>query len=113
MIKQIPKLDDFHHPRPNLKSAGLRWKVFLLEVEHDQYDWRKGAQYAGRQGAEPWDALTTIAPGLQYYHVMESGWSLWAKFEAIAATARTQVTTATSQLNKIKLFNDGFRVIRV
>lgn len=92
-------------------SAELRWKVFLLEVEHDQYDWRNGAQYAGSQEAEPWDALTTIAPGLQYYHVMESGWSLWAKFEAIAGfekTVRSSSWTYNPQLIGFYPFNERF-----
>jgi len=82
-------------------SVELRWKVLLLEVEHDQYDWRNGEQYAGRQGEKPWDALTAVAPGLQYYHVMASGWSLWAKFKAIAGfeeTVRSKSWTYNPQL---------------
>jgi hypothetical protein len=92
-------------------SAGLRWKILLLEVEHDEYDWRDGAQYSGRQGAKPWDSLTAIAPGLQYYHVMESGWSLWAKFKAIAGfedSVRSKSWTYNPQLIGFYPFNERF-----
>jgi hypothetical protein len=65
----------------------------------------------GGKGAEPWDALTAIAPGLQYYHVMESGWSLWAKFKAIAGfeeTIRSKSWTYNPQLIGFYPFNERF-----
>lgn len=66
-------------------SAGLAWRRFLLlDVDYRDYEWQEGADFTGTPGTDPWETLTRIAPGLQYYRKFDERWAIWPKLSAIA-----------------------------
>ncbi|MEC4684467.1 MAG: hypothetical protein VST71_01875 [Nitrospirota bacterium] len=65
-------------------SAGLKWQFLLLDIDHRKYDWEKSEYFGSDQGKDPWEILTRIAPGLQYYYKPNEKWGVWPKFVAIA-----------------------------
>ncbi|MCP4344065.1 MAG: hypothetical protein GY795_00890 [Desulfobacterales bacterium] len=57
-------------------AIGFEWLVFLFDFDHREYDWGSNT--------EPWESLTRLSPGLQYYHEFNDKWGLWLKMSAIA-----------------------------
>lgn len=65
-------------------SAGLEWQFILFDIDHREYHWRNSASFGVDPGLYPWETLTRIAPGLQYYSELFNKWGLWFKFVAIS-----------------------------
>lgn len=65
-------------------SAGLEWQFLLFDIDHREYDWREGASLGIGSGLDPWETLTRIAPGFQYYREFSQNWGVWSKFVTIA-----------------------------
>lgn len=69
-------------------SAGMSWQFLLLDIDHRKSTWRPGTGFGGGGGGgfgqEPWDELTRVAPGLQYYSEFGDRWALWLQMIAIA-----------------------------
>jgi len=65
-------------------SAGLEWLFLLFDIDHREYEWEKSASFDNNPKIEPWQTLTRIAPGLQYYHKFNEKWGVWPKFVVIS-----------------------------
>lgn len=63
-------------------SADLEWQFLLLRIDQRYYDWdSKSKSFFGN---DPFDSLTRITPGVQYYSQIGDKWGVWAKMEAAA-----------------------------
>ena len=65
-------------------SAGLKWQFLLFDIDHREYEWEKSEYFGSDEGKDPWETLTRISPGLQYYYKLNGKWGIWPKVVAIA-----------------------------
>jgi hypothetical protein len=64
-------------------SAEVEWQFLLFTMDHREYDWHEGAGLGTDPGHDPWENLTRISPGLQYYRELSQKWGVWAKLVTI------------------------------
>lgn len=62
-------------------AASTEMLFLLLSADHRVYEWDNGADLAGASGKAPWDSLTRITPGLQYFHKF-GDWGVWPMLAA-------------------------------
>ncbi len=62
-------------------ATSLEMAFFLFGASHRVFDWEDGSDFAGASGKDPWGSLTTLSPGLQYFHKF-GDWGVWAMFMA-------------------------------
>ena len=65
-------------------SIRWEWQVLLFNIKQQQYQWRDTTAFDGGAGNAPWQSLTQIAPGFQYYSKIGEQWGVWGKVMAIA-----------------------------
>lgn len=63
-------------------EAEFEWQFLTFEIDHRMYDWEMATYTESSLGNEPWEKLTRIAPGVQYFTELSGEWSVWAKFMA-------------------------------
>lgn len=62
-------------------TAGIEWQFLVLDLDYRTYDWNSTAILGV---VEPWEDLTRLAPGVQYYRELDDNWALWLKGVVIA-----------------------------
>lgn len=92
-------------------SAGLEWRFLFFDIDHRIYDWQN-SEILGI--VDPFEGLTRIATGVQYYQEFADKWAVWIKGAVIAGfeddlaseslTYNPQVVTFYLPTRQISLF---------